>query len=77
MKAYLSGDQNYIVKLGNQSSYKAIQTEAVVEYGAIATNDYLGTFSATISGGNCLLQVNMSSSSSSTTVKVLSQEITV
>lgn len=30
MKAYLSGDQNYIVKLGNQSSYKAIQTEAVV-----------------------------------------------
>ena len=51
-------------------------TASVVEYGAIATNDYLGTFSATISGGNCLLQVNMSSSSSST-VKVLSQKITV
>ena len=49
---------------------------SVIEYGAIATNDYLGTFSATISGGNCLLQVSMSSSSSST-VKVLSQKITV
>lgn len=51
-------------------------TASVVEYGAIATNDYLGTFSTTISGGNCLLQVNMESSSSST-VKVLSQKITV
>jgi len=51
-------------------------TASVVEYGAIATNDYLGTFSATISGGNCLLQVNMSSLASST-VKVLSQKITV
>lgn len=74
MKAYLSGDQNYIVKLGNQSSYKAIR-DVNIE-GLIATNDYLGTFSATISGGNCLLQVNMSSSSSST-VKVLSQKIAV
>lgn len=51
-------------------------TASVVEYGSIATNDYLGTFSAIISGGNCLLQVNMESSSSAT-VKVLSQKITI
>jgi hypothetical protein len=51
-------------------------TADVVEYGAIATNDYLGTFSAIVSGGNCLLQINMSSATSST-VKVLSQRITV
>lgn len=51
-------------------------TASVVEYGSIATNDYLGTFSATISGGNCLLQINMSSATSAT-VKVLSQRITV
>lgn len=30
MKAYLSGDQNYIVKLGTQSSYKVVQSEAIV-----------------------------------------------
>lgn len=51
-------------------------TASVVEYGSIATNDYLGTFSATVSGGNCLLQINMSSATSAT-VKVLSQRITV
>lgn len=51
-------------------------TASVVEYGAIATNEYLGAFSATISGGDCLLQVNMASSSPAT-VKVLSQKITV
>ena len=51
-------------------------TADVVEYGAIATNDYLGTFNAIVSGGNCLLQINMSSATSST-VKVLSQRITV
>jgi hypothetical protein len=51
-------------------------TANVVEYGSIATNDYLGTFSSTVSGGNCLLQINMSSATSST-VKVLSQRITV
>lgn len=51
-------------------------TADVVEYGSIATNDYLGTFSATVSGGNCLLQINMSSATSAT-VKVLSQRITV
>ena len=51
-------------------------TASIVEYGSIATNDYLGTLSATISGGNCLLQINMSSATSAT-VKVLSQRITV
>jgi hypothetical protein len=51
-------------------------TANIVEYGSIATNDYLGTFSSTVSGGNCLLQINMSSATSST-VKVLSQRITV
>jgi hypothetical protein len=51
-------------------------TANVVEYGSIATDDYLGTFSSTVSGGNCLLQINMSSATSST-VKVLSQRITI
>jgi hypothetical protein len=51
-------------------------TANIVEYGSIATNDYLGTFSSTVSGGNCLLQINMSSATSST-VKVLSQRITI
>jgi hypothetical protein len=51
-------------------------TANIVEYGSIATDDYLGTFSSTVSGGNCLLQINMSSATSST-VKVLSQRITV
>jgi hypothetical protein len=51
-------------------------TANVVEYGSIATNDYLGTFSSTVSGGNCLLQINMSSATSAT-VKVLSQRITI
>jgi hypothetical protein len=51
-------------------------TADVVEYGSIATNDYLGTFSSTVSGGNCLLQINMNSATSAT-VKVLSQRITV
>jgi hypothetical protein len=51
-------------------------TADLVEYGSIATNDYLGTFSAIVSGGNCLLQINMSSATSST-VKVLSQRITI
>jgi hypothetical protein len=51
-------------------------TASIVEYGSIATNDYLGTFSVSVSGSNCLLQINMSSATSAT-VKVLSQRITV
>ena len=46
-------------------------TATIVEKFAIATGSMLGTFTATISGGNMLMQVNMGSSSSATvTVKV-------
>ena len=48
----------------------------IVEYASISTNDYLGTFDAVISGGDVSLQVLMGSSSS-TTVKVVSQTITL
>ena len=51
-------------------------TSDIIEYGSIATNDYLGTFSSTVSGGNCLLQVSMILPSSAT-VKVLSQKMTI
>jgi len=51
-------------------------TATIVEYGSIATNDYLGTFSATVSGGNCLLRINMNGATSAT-VKALSQKITI
>lgn len=47
-----------------------------IEYGSIVTDDYLGTFSATVSGGNVLVQIVMNSATSST-VKVLSNKITV
>jgi len=39
-------------------------TASVIEYASIATDDYLGTFTGTVSGGNCLLQINMSSATS-------------
>ena len=46
-------------------------TATIVEKFAMATGSMLGTFTATISGGNMLMQVNMGSSSSATvTVKV-------
>ena len=48
----------------------------LIEYGSVATNDYLGDFTATISGGNVLLQINMVSATSAT-VKTLTQKITV
>jgi hypothetical protein len=48
----------------------------LIEYGSIATSDYLATFGAIVSGGNCLLRINMNSATSAT-VKVLSQRITV
>ena len=51
-------------------------TASFVEYASIATNDYLGTLSVTVSGGNVLTQVAMTSATSAT-VKVLSQKITV
>ena len=51
-------------------------TATIVEQWAIATGDMLGTFTATISGGNMLMQVNMGSSSSAT-VTVKSATLTV
>jgi hypothetical protein len=48
----------------------------IVEYASISTNDYLGTFDALISGSNVSLQVLMGSSSS-TTIKVVSQTISL
>jgi hypothetical protein len=50
-------------------------TANIIEYGSIATNDYLGTFSSSVFGGNCLLSINMINATSAT-VKVLSQRIT-
>jgi hypothetical protein len=51
-------------------------TANLIEYGSVATNDYLGDFTATISGGNVLLQINMVSATSAT-VKTITQKITV
>ena len=51
-------------------------TANIVEYASVATGDYLGDLSATISGGNVLLQINMSSATSAT-VKTLTQKIKV
>ena len=48
----------------------------IVEYASISTNDYLGTFDALISSGNVSLRVLMGSSSSST-IKVVSQTISL
>jgi hypothetical protein len=51
-------------------------TSNIIEYGSIATNDYLCTFSTDVSGGNARLLVTMTSATSATT-KVLTQKITV
>ena len=51
-------------------------TASIIEQWAVATGSMLGTFTATISGGNMLMQVNMGSSSSAT-VTVKSATITV
>jgi hypothetical protein len=48
----------------------------IIEYGSIATNDYLGTFTAIINGGNVLVQVTMISPAAAT-VKVARQSITL
>jgi DNA repair exonuclease SbcCD ATPase subunit len=48
----------------------------IVEYASISTNDYLGTFDALVSNGNVSLRVLMGSSSSST-IKVVSQTISL
>jgi hypothetical protein len=51
-------------------------TANLIEYGSVATSDYLGDFSADISGGNVRLLVTKGSATSAT-VKVLTQKITV
>lgn len=51
-------------------------TANIIEYASVATGDYLGDFSATVSGGNVLLQINMGSATSAT-VKTITQKITV
>ena len=51
-------------------------TASIIEYGTLATNLTLCTYSATISSGNALLQVNMGSATSSS-VKVLSYRTVV
>jgi len=124
MKAYLSGDQSYIVKLGKTPGdvygldittttvattspttidsfpilvYRSMKaqiqitqgtdyqvsdvlvihdgsTASIIEYSSIATNDFLGTYSVSVSDNNCLLKVTMINSTSAT-VKVLSQKV--
>jgi hypothetical protein len=51
-------------------------TASLVEYASIATGDYLGEFSAVVSGGSLILRVSMFSASSAT-VKVVRYGITV
>jgi hypothetical protein len=51
-------------------------TSNIIEYGSIATNDYLATFSSTISGSDLLLQVTMVSATAAT-VKVVRYGVTV
>jgi hypothetical protein len=51
-------------------------TASLVEYASIATGDYLGEFSAIVSGGSLILRVSMFSASSAT-VKVVRYGITV
>ncbi len=72
------------VQITQGSAYQAGQyalihdgtTATIVEKVAVATGSMLGTLTATISGGNMLLQVNMGSSSSAT-VTVKSSTLTV
>lgn len=51
-------------------------TSSLIEYGSIATNDYLGEFSSTISGSNLLLQLTMNTDTSAT-VKVVRYGVTI
>ncbi len=48
-------------------------TATLIEESAIATGSMLGSFTATISGGNLLFQVNMSSSSSATVTTLMTK----
>ena len=51
-------------------------TASLIESGSVATNNYLATFSTTISGSNLLLQVDMANSASAT-IKVVRYSVTV
>ena len=51
-------------------------TANIIEYGSIATNDYLASFSSTISSSNLLLQTTMSSAGIAT-VKVVRYGVTI
>lgn len=51
-------------------------TSTIVEYGSIATNDYLGNFSTDVTSGNARLLLAMNSATSAT-VKVLAHKMTV
>ena len=56
--------------MGNYTIIHDGTTASIIEENAIATGSMLGTFSATISGSNLLMQVTMGSASSATvTVK--------
>ena len=51
-------------------------TASLVESGSVATNNYLATFSTTISGSNLLLQVDMANATSAE-IKVVKYAVTV
>ena len=51
-------------------------TASLVESGSVATNNYLATFSTTISGSNLLLQVDMTNATSAE-IKVVKYAVTV
>jgi len=51
-------------------------TSNIIEYGSIATNDYLSSFSSTISGSNLLLQATMSTAGIAN-VKVVRYGVTI
>ena len=51
-------------------------TANIIEYGSVATNDYLASFSSTISASNLLLQATMSSAAAAT-VKVVRYGVTI
>ena len=62
--------QGSAYQMGNYTIIHDGTTASIIEESAIATGSMLGTFSATISGSNLLMQVTMGSSSSATvTVK--------
>ncbi len=68
--------QGSAYQIGKYSIIHDGTTATIVEESAVATGSMLGTFSATISGSNLLMQVTMGSSSSAT-VTVKADNITV